>query len=72
MSIKHIDLEVLSVKDELEDVGMEQTFVVRVAWSPESGGRLTEGDIQEEIERLAMELDEEAAVEVEERMDEGI
>ena len=55
------------VEDELKS-GVEQVFVVRVQWSPESGFRLTEGDIQESVEQMALELDEEATVEVEERI----
>ncbi|MCE5200002.1 MAG: hypothetical protein ABFD54_15385 [Armatimonadota bacterium] len=45
---------------------VDQIFVVTVAWSPESGGRLTEGDIKEAIEQMALEIDEDATVEVEE------
>lgn len=43
-----------------------QVFTVTIHWTAESEARLTEGDIQEAIEQLALELDEEATVEVEE------
>ena len=56
------------MEDKHGDAEMEQIFVVKVSWSPDSGGRLTEGDIQESIEQMALEIDEEAAVEVEERI----
>lgn len=41
-----------------------QVFTVTITWSPESEGRLTEGDLQEAIEQLALEIDEEAVVDV--------
>ncbi len=47
---------------------LEQMFSVTVTWSAESGGRVTEGDLKEAIEGLVLELDEDAAVEVEERI----
>ncbi|MGQ9456099.1 MAG: hypothetical protein ACUVRS_01865 [Armatimonadota bacterium] len=43
-----------------------QVFTVTITWSPESEARITEGDLQEVVEQLVMELDEEATVEVEE------
>lgn len=43
-----------------------QVFTVTINWSPESEARITEGDLEEVIEQLVMELDEEATVEVEE------
>lgn len=43
-----------------------QVFTVTIQWSPESEGRLTEGDIQEVIEQLVTEFDEDATVTVEE------
>lgn len=41
-----------------------QVFTVTVTWSPDSDARITEGDIQEAIEQLALEVDEEATVDV--------
>jgi hypothetical protein len=43
-----------------------QIFTVTIAWSPESGERVTEGDVKEAIEELVLELDEDAVVDVEE------
>jgi len=46
------------------EVGSMQVFTVTITWSPEAEGRLTEGDLQEAIEQLALEIDEEAVVDV--------
>ncbi len=46
------------------NAGVTQVFTVTITWSPESDTRVTEGDIQEAIEQLALEIDEEAAVDV--------
>jgi len=46
--------------------GVEQVFHVRILWSPDSDVRLTESDIQEAIEGMALELDDESSVEVRE------
>ncbi|NLN76217.1 MAG: hypothetical protein GX139_07880 [Armatimonadetes bacterium] len=51
------------------DNELRQKFIVTVEWSPESGARLTEGDIHEEIEQLALEIDEDAVIEVSETLD---
>lgn len=48
---------------------LRQRFVVTVEWSPESAGRLTEGDVREALEELAMDLDEDAVVEAVETVD---
>ena len=48
---------------------LRQRFVVTIDWSPESGARMTEGDIHEAIELLALEIDEDATVEVAETLD---
>jgi hypothetical protein len=58
----------------MEDVtgssgGEKQAFLVRIDWSAESEGRLTEADVKEAIEQLTLEIDEEVDVEVEERLD---
>jgi len=57
--------------DEMMDSGesLEQSFSVKITWSPGSGGRLTESDVLEAIESLAQDVDEEAAIEVVERME---
>ncbi|MCE5314742.1 MAG: hypothetical protein ABFD49_03190 [Armatimonadota bacterium] len=44
----------------------KQKFTVTIEWSPESGQRVTEGDIKEAVEELALDVDEDAVVEVEE------
>jgi len=46
------------------EVESMQVFTVTITWSPEAEGRLTEGDLQEAIEQLALEIDEEAVVDV--------
>lgn len=51
------------------DSELRQRFIVTIEWSPESGARLTEGDIHEVIEQLALEIDEDATVEVAETLD---
>ncbi|MEN6358126.1 MAG: hypothetical protein ABFD83_13705 [Armatimonadota bacterium] len=43
-----------------------QKFIITIGWSPESGERVTEGDVKEAIEELVLDLDEDAVVEVEE------
>lgn len=43
---------------------LRQRFTISIEWSPESGARVTEGDIHEVIEQLALEIDEDAAVDV--------
>jgi len=53
------------------DSELRQRFIVTVEWSPESGARITEGDIHELIEQLALEVDEDATVEVAETLDTG-
>lgn len=45
---------------------IDQIFTVKIAWSPESGERVTEGDIKEAIEELVLDVDEDAVVDVEE------
>ena len=45
------------------DSELRQKFIVTIEWSPEADARLTEGDIQEAIEELALEMDEDAVVE---------
>jgi len=59
------------LEDELISSGFEQKFVVTISWSAESDARLTEGDIKEVIESLAMDLDEEAMVDVAEVLGPG-
>ena len=51
------------------DEGQIQTFTVTITWSPESDIRLTEGDIQEAIEQIVLEIDEESSVEAAEGFD---
>jgi hypothetical protein len=51
------------------DSELRQKFVITVEWSPESGARLTEGDIHEAVEQLALEIDEDATVEVAETLE---
>jgi hypothetical protein len=46
------------------EAGTTQVFTVKINWSPEAEGRLTEGDLQEAIEQLVLEIDEEAVVDV--------
>ena len=53
------------------DAVQSQVFTVTIHWSPESDGRLTEGDIRETIEQMVTELDEDATVEVAEGMEHG-
>lgn len=53
------------------ETAQTQVFSITVNWSPESGARLTEGDIREAIEQMALEIDEEAVVDVAEGMDDG-
>lgn len=48
--------------DKINGDELEQMFVVTITWSPESGGRLTEGDVKEAIEQVTLEIDEEAVV----------
>ncbi len=48
---------------------LQQRFIVSIEWSPESGARLTEGDLHEIVEQLAMEIDEDAVIEVTETLD---
>ena len=43
---------------------LRQKFIVSIEWSPESGARITEGDLHEVIEQLALEIDEDATVDV--------
>lgn len=50
---------------------LKQRFIVTIEWSPESGARLTEGDVHEVVEALALEIDEDATVEVAETLDTG-
>ncbi|MCL5102548.1 MAG: hypothetical protein M1133_00340 [Armatimonadetes bacterium] len=47
----------------MED-GDIQVFSVTITWSPESGGRMTEGDLKEAIEQMVLEIDEDAMVDV--------
>lgn len=47
---------------------LTQTFVVTITWSAEPDSRLTEGDIREEIENIAVEIDEDCVVEVTEQI----
>lgn len=51
------------------DSELRQRFIVTIEWSPESGARMTEGDIHEAIELLALEIDEDATVEVAETLE---
>jgi|GEM_PF-1214941 len=53
------------------EAGIRQRFIVTIDWSPESGARLTEGDVHEAIEQMALEIDEDAIVEVAETIDTG-
>ena len=46
------------------DSSAVQVFTVTINWFPESGGRLTEGDLQEAVEQMVLEIDDEATVEV--------
>ncbi len=50
------------------DSELTQTFVVTIKWSTEPDSRLTEGDIREEIEDIAAEIDEDCVVEVTEQV----
>ena len=50
---------------------LRQRFIVTIDWSPESDGRITEGDIHEVIEQLALEIDEDVALEVAETLEKG-
>ncbi|NLN77761.1 MAG: hypothetical protein GX141_02450 [Armatimonadetes bacterium] len=51
------------------DSELRQKFIVTIEWSPEADARLTEGDIHEAIEELALEMDEDAVVEATESLD---
>ena len=51
------------------DSELRQRFIVTIEWSPDSGVRLTEGDVHEVVEQLALEIDEDATVEVAETLD---
>ena len=51
------------------EIELRQRFIITIEWSPESGARLTEGDVHELIEQLALEIDEDATVEVAETLD---
>jgi len=51
------------------DTELRQRFIITIEWSPESGARLTEGDVHEVIEQLALEIDEDATLEVAETLD---
>lgn len=51
------------------DTELRQRFIITIDWSPESGARLTEGDIHELVEQLALEVDEDVTVEVAETLD---
>ena len=53
------------------ETAQTQVFSITINWSPESGARLTEGDMREAIEQMALEIDEEAVVDVAEVMDHG-
>lgn len=59
------------MEEPLGSNGERQKFVVMIDWSPESGARITEGDVHEVIEQLALEIDEDATVEVVESLDSG-
>lgn len=59
------------MEDDLIIGGLEQKFLVTISWSSESDARLTEGDIKEVIESLAMDLDEEAMVDAAEVLGPG-
>lgn len=50
------------------DSELTQTFLVTIKWSVEPDSRLTEGDIREEIEDIASEIDEDCVVEVTEQL----
>ena len=51
------------------DTELRQRFIITIEWSTESGARLTEGDVHEVIEQLALEIDEDATLEVAETLD---
>ena len=51
------------------DTELRQRFIITIEWSPESGARLTEGDVHEVVEQLALEIDEDATLEVAETLD---
>ena len=51
------------------DTELRQRFIITIDWSPESGARLTEGDVHEVVEQLALEIDEDTTVEVAETLD---
>lgn len=53
------------------DAAPKQRFVVTIDWTPEAGGRLTEGDVREAIEELVIDIDEDAVVEAAETVDTG-
>lgn len=59
------------MEDSMGGSELRQKFIVSLEWSPESGARLTEGDIHEVVEALALEVDEDATVEVAETLDTG-
>lgn len=48
---------------------LTQTFMVTVRWSAEPDSRLTEGDIREVVEDMAVEIDEDSVVDVTEQID---
>jgi hypothetical protein len=51
------------------EIELRQRFIITIEWSPESGARVTEGDIHELVEQLALEIDEDATLEVVETLD---
>lgn len=51
------------------DAGASQVFTVTINWSAEPDVRLTEGDIREVIEDMVAEIDEDAEVDVAERLE---
>ena len=53
------------------DAAQRQRFIITIDWSEESNGRLTEGDLHEAIELLALEVDEDVTLEVIETMEIG-
>jgi hypothetical protein len=59
------------MEDSLGASELRQRFIVTIEWSPESGARLTEGDVHEVIEVLALEIDEDATLEVAETLETG-
>ena len=59
------------MEDSLGASELRQRFIVTIEWSPESGARLTEGDVHEVVEALALEIDEDATLEVAETLETG-